>query len=320
MWRHLVVWASLTGFAVCAAMGRAAEVPPDDPAAGAAKAADLLESALKEGRALAEGGRHVDRRRLYEQACDKATAMLSTPSDSGAALAKALKAAADAEDSAAADRLAGAMKEAVARLRFKPRREADLPRGFPPPGPVGEVIVKQYPSYRAARAEMADAGPKRGQNEAFGVLFNHIQTHDIAMTAPVEMTYRQDAAPPPVEGGAGDGRTPANAPAENGRKLEMAATAMAFLYASTDLGKAGREGDVDVIDVPPMTVVSIGVQGDYTERRMAEAVAKLRAWLSHNEGGHLPDGPPRYLGYNSPFNLPWLKYGEVQIPIKKKTP
>ena len=31
--------------------------------------------------------------------------------------------------------------------------EAKLPVGFPPPGPVGEVIVKTYPAHRLARAK-----------------------------------------------------------------------------------------------------------------------------------------------------------------------
>ena len=30
-------------------------------------------------------------------------------------------------------------------------REASLPVGFPPPGPVDQVILKEYPTYRAAR-------------------------------------------------------------------------------------------------------------------------------------------------------------------------
>ena len=37
--------------------------------------------------------------------------------------------------------------------KSKPLIESALPAGFPAPGPVGEAILKEYPKYRAARAE-----------------------------------------------------------------------------------------------------------------------------------------------------------------------
>jgi hypothetical protein len=43
-----------------------------------------------------------------------------------------------------------ALKNIVEDLRFRPIAEADLPVGFPPCTPVGEVEVKRYPGYRAA--------------------------------------------------------------------------------------------------------------------------------------------------------------------------
>lgn len=34
-------------------------------------------------------------------------------------------------------------------------KEAKLPVGYPPPGPVGEVIVKEYPAYRMPSAPLS---------------------------------------------------------------------------------------------------------------------------------------------------------------------
>ena len=60
--------------------------------------------------------------------------------------------------------------------RFEPLVEAPLPEGFPGPGPLGRVVVKNYPKYRAARVE--------GGN-SFWTLFQHIKRNDVQMTAPV---------------------------------------------------------------------------------------------------------------------------------------
>ena len=67
--------------------------------------------------------------------------------------------------------------------------EAKLPEGFPQPGPVGSVIVKEYPAYRLARTRAGG-----GDGGMFMRLFRHIERNDVKMTAPVEMTL-------PGEGG-----------------------------------------------------------------------------------------------------------------------
>ncbi|HSI35324.1 MAG TPA: heme-binding protein [Tepidisphaeraceae bacterium] len=171
--------------------------------------------------------------------------------------------------------------------------EALLPKNFPPPGPVGEVIVKHYPAYRAARVA-AKPGAAPGQDGMFMTLFRHIQSNDIPMTAPVEMTYDPAAT--------ADVKRPA---------------AMAFLYQSTDVGAAGPAGDkVDVVDVPPAAVVSVGVRGSYRGAAFANGLAQLRAYLAAHPADLEPAGPPRYLGYNSPIVPPFAQYGEVQIPVR----
>ena len=167
--------------------------------------------------------------------------------------------------------------------------EAELPQGFPQPGPVDVIIVKQYPAYRGAFITSKD--DPRGENSMFRPLFNHIKKNDISMSSPVEMAYPLDA--------------------KEGTK----ATSMAFLYGNPNAGQLGKDGIVQIIDVPAMTVLSIGVRGSYSAANFRANVEKLTAWLDKNDLTYHPVGAPRYLAYNSPF-VPWfMKYAEVQIPI-----
>ena len=174
--------------------------------------------------------------------------------------------------------------------------EASLPEGFPPPGPVGEVIVKRYPACREAVVESA-ALSNSGSDSMFYTLFRHIKKNDIAMTAPVELQYGElsptSAVTRPV--------------------------AMAFLYRQPQWGHVGIEGTVKVIDAAPVTVISVGIRGTDSDAHLKEGMAKLNAWLASNPGRYTITGPPRLLGYNSPF-VPWfLRYGELQLPITTVT-
>lgn len=183
-------------------------------------------------------------------------------------------------------RLYYGLEEVKAALNFKPISEAPLPDGFPPPGEVGKIIVKDYPAYRAARTAMKGMDDDNG---AFGKLFRHISSNNVKMTAPVEMTYERDSA-----------------------------VSMAFLYENPKLGENRKEGEVEVVDLPSMTVVSIGVRGNYSDGRYQQELAKLNVWLEAHKDEHEPAGPSRLMGYNSPFVLPMLRFAEVQIPIRKK--
>jgi effector-binding domain-containing protein len=161
--------------------------------------------------------------------------------------------------------------------------EAKLPDGFPRPGKVGQIVIKQYPAYRAARV----TSDSTNQNRMFGQLFNHIKDNQIAMTAPVEMTY-----------------------------TDQGTSSMSFLYSHPEMGETGQDGSVQVVDIPASTVVSIGVRGDYESARFLQYRERLEKWLEQNKDQWKPVGPARYLGYNSPFVPDFLKYGEVQIPIQ----
>lgn len=166
--------------------------------------------------------------------------------------------------------------------------EAAVPEGWPALTPVDEIRVKHYPAYRAA-VIAADEDKGGSDNGLFRPLFNHIKRQDIAMTAPVEMTY-----------------------ADNGMQ-----DSMAFLYRTPGMGAAGSDADdprVQVKDIPEQTALSIGLQGYYSHKRFTVAVEKLEAWLGADDQWRAA-GKPRYLGYNSPFVPSFMRYGEVQIPI-----
>jgi hypothetical protein len=167
--------------------------------------------------------------------------------------------------------------------KFQPIKEAEMPSGFPGYTPVGEIEVKKYPAYRKASAS--------GGAE-FWTLFAHIKSNNIEMSAPVEMDYGDPKAEKPAE------------------------RSMAFLYGSKDQGKTGKQGDVTVVDVPAMTVVSIGCRGSRTKSAVAEARQKVLKYVDAHKEKYTIAGPLRVLGYNSPFVPREKNFFEVQVPVK----
>lgn len=180
--------------------------------------------------------------------------------------------------------------------------EAALPKGFPPAGPIGVVILKSYPSYRLAKVE-AGALSHGGQDQMFQTLFNHIQKEDIAMTAPVEMGFARPSDTAPTN-----------------RPVAHPPTSMGFPYADPMVGKTETDGDVRVVDMPAVTVLSVGVRGSYDHVRFDEGMKAIDVFLDQHPGEYEVTGPPRFLGYNSPF-VPWfMRYGEVQLPVNRLGP
>lgn len=177
-------------------------------------------------------------------------------------------------------RIATGLGEAKIAANFKPLVEANLPEGYPAPGPVGEIVVKTYPAYRAA---WADGDRGRG---TFMTLFNHIKKNDIAMTAPVEMTMDED-----------------------GRSMQ----AMAFLYGEREWGPVGTDGRVEVKDMAAAKFVSIGMRGRMSDEDRSWAIGQLRDHIKAK--GLKAVGPMRVLGYNSPMVPNAMKYSEIQIPV-----
>ncbi|MDJ0520723.1 MAG: heme-binding protein [Planctomycetota bacterium] len=167
----------------------------------------------------------------------------------------------------------------LANANFKPRMEAALPKGFPQPGPVGRIVEKRYPQYRAARAQ--------GGQMAFWTLFQHIKKNKVEMTAPVEMTM--------------DGK--------------MRARDMAFLYERPDQGKAGAQGRVAVLDLEPITVLSIGMRGRRSMSDMATAKRLIEEHIAKN--GYERAGDFRAMGYNSPMVPASQQFWELQVPVTR---
>ncbi len=170
-------------------------------------------------------------------------------------------------------------------------KSAPLPEGWPELTPIGDVRVQDYPVYRAATVEQADLEGD-GMRPMFMELFNHIKRNEIAMTAPVEMEYTPR-----------EGQAPAMA-------------SMAFLYRSPTLGAAGEDGEVRVEDLPAASFASVGMRGAYKTSRYERGLAMLDEWAGSQDEWRVV-GPARYLGYNSPFVLPFMRYGEVQVPVER---
>jgi len=173
-----------------------------------------------------------------------------------------------------------------------------LPEGYPAPTAPGAIELKRYPLVR--RAEICGTmTPDWGMNFAFFPLFNHIKRREIAMTSPVEMNY---------EGlGAEAGKAPTS-------------WTMSFLYRRPNSGPDGTDAKDDRIlveDIPPMTVVAIGMRGAYKLKHVKQGLAKLRDWLSTQSEWEVA-GDPQALYYNGPEMSSPEKWSEVQIPLRRR--
>ncbi|MDJ0528110.1 MAG: heme-binding protein, partial [Microcystis sp. M53600_WE12] len=134
---------------------------------------------------------------------------------------------------------------------------APLPAGFPTPTPNGRIEVKNYPAYRAAtyryRGQLSEAA-----NRSFYPLYQHISSNDISMTAPVETRY-----PDSTRTGATSGEAE-----------------VSFLYRDTDTYPKEVADNIRIEDVPPMTVVSLGLQGGYDFDSYQQGLTRLNEWLA----------------------------------------
>ena len=162
--------------------------------------------------------------------------------------------------------------------------EADQPAGFPAITPVGEIEMKSYPAYRMVKTTTEGSS-------GFFTLFNHIQSNEIAMTAPVEMTYTSE----------GD---------------DAKEQTMAFLYGDPSIGKTGKSNNAEVIDVEPLEVISMGLRGETTDERVAEARSALVKQASLIAPDRTLFAATRVLGYNSPGVANSKRYYEVQIQLE----
>ncbi|MFT4711257.1 MAG: NADH dehydrogenase [ubiquinone] 1 alpha subcomplex assembly factor 1 [Bacteroidia bacterium] len=172
-------------------------------------------------------------------------------------------------------------------LEFEPVLEAALPLGFPGLTPVREIELKQYPAYRSVTANLGGLG----SGGAFWKLFAHITTNDIAMTAPVEMSY-------------------------DSKSGDLREAKMAFLYGDPEVGVVGRDGLVEVEDADAGWVVSMGCRGIETQANIEQAYGDLIDWVAGQPDLEV-SGEMRVMGYNSPMVTGKRRYFEVQIPVQR---
>ncbi|MFK7741371.1 MAG: heme-binding protein [Planctomycetota bacterium] len=215
------------------------------------------------------------------------------------ALDQALKGAAGKGDSQAAakralDRLRLDVGDLVEALSFRVFEEADYPEGFPRPTTIGEIELRDYPTYRMARTKMNASG----SNGAFWPLFQHIKKNEISMTAPVQMDYSSEK-----QG------------SDDAAGTQRPAT-MAFLYGSKSIDPSKVDAGIEVVDVPKVTVLSIGGNGFERKARLVEMEQQLRAFAAASPDLEVA-GPIRTMSYNGPSVRGERRYYEVQLPVRK---
>ena len=172
-----------------------------------------------------------------------------------------------------------AFDRALGDAAFAPRIEAPLPAGVPGPGPVGAVVEKAYPATRAARCRGAGA---------FGALFRHISGAGISMTSPVLAALSEGAQPARLD--------------------------MAFFYGAPARGAPGPAGGgVEVVDLPPLRVLSVCVRGVAEGPALSLAQRCVETGLAAR--GLARSGPWRLLSYNSPMVPAELCTFELQAPL-----
>lgn len=176
---------------------------------------------------------------------------------------------------------------------------APLPEGFPSPTPAGKIEVKHYPAYRSGTVRY-QGQLSQATSAAFEPLYRHISSNDIAMTAPVETRY------PLVTVNEASGA----------KANEQGEAKVSFLYRSTDTQPQQVAQGIEIEDTPSMTVVSVGVQGEYSYDSYQEHVDQLRNWLAQHPEYTIAGAPRRFF-YDSPFIPDMLKRSEVQIPLRQ---
>lgn len=176
-----------------------------------------------------------------------------------------------------ADSQAWALRRTFDRIlldaSFEPITEARPPTGFPAPAmPIGQIVIRVYPKCRAA------VGP------SFGVLFSHIQRRGISMTSPVLSTLSDQLEP-----------------------LDMA-----FVYERDACGRSGKDGVVDVVDLPETRYVCVGLRGGVGASEAKRAIVEhVRA-----SGGGISITSWRKLSYNSPMVPVERQFWELQAAVQ----
>jgi len=155
--------------------------------------------------------------------------------------------------------------------------------------------------YKEALGVMSSGNEDTG---AFKLLFNYISGEnkskkEVSMTSPVEVGRQSQEI---------DMTSPVEVSSSNNM--------MFFLPSKFDADTAPipTHEDVSLVTVPERTVAAIRYSGFDRDDKKEEFTNKLLKTLRDNNIE--VSGKPSYMGYDSPFTLPWNKRHEIIIPIK----
>ena len=251
----------------------------------------VLRMARERGQELLKAGREREAAELYEKMTREAIHDAREQSDASYLLGQALELAVAAPNPKAKIAfLDNAFGPAIQTLKFTPIMESGLPSEYPPPSVPGLIRTKRYPSSRIAWVGGS------WQDRLFASLFERDREGPLAVTIPVEFTLI-------------DGELV---------KKEHGLFSMSEHYRSQEAERRTSTRPIASRNVDkPILVVSVAVKGPYSAGNMAEPLAKLREWLQQHPEYEQVDHP-RLLAYNTPLVWWWMKYGEVQIPIREK--
>jgi DNA gyrase inhibitor GyrI len=73
--------------------------------------------------------------------------------------------------------------------------------------------------------------------------------------------------------------------------------------------------NIRIEDVPPMTVVSLGLQGGYDFDSYQQGLTRLKEWLAEHPSYRAISSPRRFF-YDGPYVPDPLKRSEIQIPVE----
>jgi hypothetical protein len=150
---------------------------------------------------------------------------------------------------------------------------------------VAQIEVKEIPRRIALETTAAQPYFREG-SDLFRTLFRYIRRHDVAMTVPVE--------------------------------AEIKPGKMRFFVGRKDRSRQlDSSNGVEVRELTPLTVASIGIRGSYSEKRFKRYEKKLIEWLGDNEE-YEALAAPYAVYWNSPMIPGIFKRSEIHVPIRKK--
>ncbi len=171
---------------------------------------------------------------------------------------------------------------------------------------------------RHYEASMAVESSGNQDTGAFRLLFNYISGEnktntDVSMTSPVEVgnNATKISMTSPVEVGNNATKISMTSLVEMSSSDKM----MFFLPSkySAENAPVPTHKDVSLVTVPARTVAVIRYSGLNGDDKKEEFKNKLLKTLSDNNIKAV--GAPSYMGYDSPFTLPWNKRHEIIVPV-----